>query len=29
MENLIMIGGGSHEFIVTMETGDAIHNLLG
>lgn len=29
MENVIMIGGGSHEFIVTMENGAAIHNLLG
>ncbi|MFD3259004.1 hypothetical protein ACE3MQ_10385 [Paenibacillus lentus] len=29
MENMIMIGGGSHEFIVTVETSAAIHNLLG
>lgn len=29
MENMIMIGGGSHEFIVTVETSTAIHNLLG
>lgn len=29
MENMIMIGGGSHEFIVTVETNAAIHNLLG
>jgi len=30
MENMmIMIGGGSYEFIVTMETDTAIHNLLG
>jgi len=29
MENTIMIGGGSHEFIVTVETSSAIHNLLG
>lgn len=28
-ENMIMIGGGSHEFIVTVETNAAIHNLLG
>ncbi|WP_213647545.1 hypothetical protein [Paenibacillus lautus] len=26
---LIMIGGGRHEFIVTVETSTAIHNLLG
>lgn len=29
MENSIMIGGGSREFIVTVETGTAIRNLLG
>ncbi|UNK21100.1 Imm1 family immunity protein [Paenibacillus sp. N3/727] len=29
MENMIMIGGGSHEFIVTVETDTTIHNLLG
>jgi len=29
MENMIMIGGGSREFIVTLETDTAIHNLLG
>ncbi|AZS17910.1 hypothetical protein [Paenibacillus lutimineralis] len=29
MENMIMIGGGSHEFIVTVETDAAIYNLLG
>ncbi|RAV23378.1 Imm1 family immunity protein [Paenibacillus contaminans] len=28
MENTIMIGGGSNEFIVTVETGTTIHNLL-
>ncbi|GBG07032.1 hypothetical protein PAT3040_01580 [Paenibacillus agaridevorans] len=28
-ENMIMIGGGSDEFIVTVETESAIHNLLG
>ncbi|GIP00776.1 hypothetical protein J14TS5_58610 [Paenibacillus lautus] len=28
MGNMIMIGGGSHEFIVTVETSTAIHNLL-
>ncbi|MFP3391556.1 hypothetical protein [Brevibacillus sp. SIMBA_040] len=28
MDNMIMIGGGSHEFIVTVETNTAIHNLL-
>ena len=28
-ENMIMIGGGGHEFIVTVETDSAIHNLLG
>ncbi|GGD96456.1 hypothetical protein [Paenibacillus nasutitermitis] len=28
-ENMIMIGGGGHEFIVTVETRTAIHNLLG
>ncbi len=28
-ENKIMIGGGSHEFIVTVESSTAIHNLLG
>lgn len=28
MENSIMIGGGSREFIVTVETGTAICNLL-
>lgn len=28
MENMIMIGGGSHEFIVTVETSLEIHNLL-
>lgn len=27
MENTIMIGGGSPEFIVTVETSTAIHNL--
>lgn len=29
IENIIMVGGGSHEFIVTVETSTAIHNLLG
>lgn len=29
MENMIMIGGGSHEFIVTVETDTTIHNLIG
>ncbi|RXZ81013.1 hypothetical protein EBB07_16395 [Paenibacillaceae bacterium] len=29
MENMIMIGGGSHEFILTVETSAAIHNLIG
>ncbi|MGE7825563.1 hypothetical protein [Paenibacillus sp. NPDC093718] len=29
MDTMIMIGGGSHEFIVTVETSTAIHNLLG
>ena len=28
-EHTIMIGGGSHEFIVTVETNAAIRNLLG
>jgi hypothetical protein len=28
-ESMIMIGGGSREFIVTVETSTAIHNLLG
>lgn len=28
MGNMIMIGGGSTEFIVTVETSTAIHNLL-
>ncbi|MGG3280505.1 hypothetical protein [Paenibacillus solani] len=28
-DNLIMIGGGSREFIVTVETSTAIHNLIG
>lgn len=28
LENMIMIGGGSHEFIVTVETSTAIYNLL-
>ncbi|MFD2117576.1 hypothetical protein ACFSTH_12850 [Paenibacillus yanchengensis] len=28
-ENVIMIGGGSQDFIVTVETSTAIHNLLG
>jgi len=29
MESMIMIGGGGHEFIVTVETSSAILNLLG
>lgn len=29
MENMIMIGGGCYEFIVTVETNDEIRNLLG
>ncbi|MFE1630211.1 hypothetical protein ACFLFF_26020 [Brevibacillus reuszeri] len=28
MDNMIMIGGGSQEFIVTVESNTAIHNLL-
>lgn len=28
-DHMIMIGGGIDEFIVTVETGTAIHNLLG
>ncbi|MFF2480968.1 hypothetical protein [Paenibacillus sp. NPDC058071] len=28
-ENMIMIGGGSEAFIVTVETSTALHNLLG
>ncbi|GAA3412316.1 hypothetical protein ACFFNY_23330 [Paenibacillus hodogayensis] len=29
MENMIMIGGGSHEFILAVESDTAIHNLFG
>ncbi|OBZ18130.1 hypothetical protein A8L34_00645 [Bacillus sp. FJAT-27264] len=29
IESIIMIGGGSHEFIVTVETDTALRNLLG
>ena len=29
MDNMILIGGGSHEYIASVETSTAIHNLLG